>query len=411
MTKSNVALPTLSRRIIWPLVALLIIGLGIWWYSGSGSGSSGQAKKGGYGGVTPPVPVKIEIAKLQDLDIYLRGLGTVTAFATVTLRSRVQGELIEIPFKEGDKVKVGDLIARIDPRPYQVALDQAKGALAQDVSQYENAQLDLKRYQTLRDQKSIAGQTVDTQQALVKKYKALILTDQAAVDNAQLQLDFTRIIAPIPGRLGLRQFDVGNILVANDPQGIVVLTQTQPISMVFTLPESNLSDVREPLLAGKTLTVDAYDRADTKRLAQGVLMTVDNQIDVTTGTFKLKAQFANEDDALFPNQFVNVRVLVRTLKDVLTVAAAAVQQSSQGPFLYVLQADGSAAVKLVKVGPRAADRVAILEGIVAGDKVVLEGTDRLRAGSKVRVIGDDASQDAPALTPQSAKAKPGAAKP
>lgn len=377
------------RRLAWVLVALLLVGSAVWWYSSSKTSVS--EKKVGYAaGATPPVPVKVETAKVQDLDIYLRGLGTVTAFATVTVRSRVQGELVEIPFKEGDKVKAGDVIARIDPRPYKVALDQAKGTLAQDVSQYENAKLDLKRYETLKDQKSIAGQTVDTQKSLVKKYQAMILTDQAAVDNAQLQLDFTTIVAPISGRLGLRQFDVGNILVTNDPQGIVVLTQTQPISLVFTLPESNLSDVREPMLAGKTLTVDAYDRADTKRLGQGVLKTVDNQIDVTTGTFKLKAQFANDDDALFPNQFVNVRILVRTIKDALTVSPASVQQSSQGAFLYVLQADGTVAVKQVKVGSRSGDRIVILEGLSAGDKVVLEGTDRLRAGAKVRVIGDGA---------------------
>ena len=405
MSESNVARLVVRHRLVWALVALLLIGLAVWWFAGSRT--SIPEKKAGYAaGATPPVPVKIEIAKVQDLDIYLRGLGTVTAFATVTVRSRVQGELVEIPFKEGDKVKAGDLLARIDPRPYKVALDQAKGTLAQDVSQYENAKLDLKRYKTLKEQKSIAGQTVDTQMSLVKKYQAIILTDQAAVDNAQLQLDFTRIVAPISGRLGLRQFDVGNILVTNDPQGIVVLTQTQPISLVFTLPESNLSEVRDPMLAGKTLTVDAYDRADTKRLGQGVLMTVDNQIDVTTGTFKLKAQFANDDDALFPNQFVNVRILVRTLKDALTVSAASVQQSSQGAFLYVLQADGSAAVKQVKVGPRTGDRVVILEGITAGDKVVLEGTDRLRAGSKVRVIGDGSAPPASVSASDSASLNP-----
>jgi len=215
------------------------------------------------------------------------------------------------------------------------------------------------------------------------------LTDQAAVDNAQLQLDFTRIVAPIPGRLGLRQFDVGNILSSNDPQGIVVLTQTQPINVIFTLPESNLEEVRGPLLAGKKLTVDVYDRPDTKLLAQGYLTTVDNQIDVTTGTFKLKAQFTNEDDALFPNQFVNARILVKTIKDASTVSAASVQQSSQGPFVYVLQDDGTVAIKKVKIGATTGDRVVVLDGVSVGDKVVLEGTDKLRAGAKVRVIDDN----------------------
>ena len=224
----------------------------------------------------------------------------------------------------------------------------------------------------------------------LKKYQALMLTDQAAVDNAQLQLDFTRIVAPIPGRLGLRQFDVGNILTSNDPQGIVVLTQTQPINVIFTLPESSLEEVRAPLLAGKKLVVDVYDRPDTKRLAQGYLTTVDNQIDVTTGTFKLKAQFTNDDDALFPNQFVNARILVKTIKDAATVSAASVQQSSQGPFVYVLQDDGTVAIKKVKTGATTDDRVVVLDGVSVGDKVVLEGTDKLRAGAKVRVVDDNA---------------------
>ena len=319
------------RNLVWAAVILLVVGAGYWWYRGGDSARS--SAKGPPGGMTPPVPVKVETAKVQDLDIFLRGLGTVTAYATVTIRSRVQGQLIEIPFKEGDRVKAGDLLARIDPRPFQVALDQAKGTLAQDMAQYQNAKLDLQRYEKLRAQQSIAVQLVDTQRSLVAKFEGLIQSDKAAVDNAQLQLDFTRITAPIPGRLGLRQVDIGNLLVTNDPQGIVVITQTQPIAVVFTLPESDLPAVRDPVLAGQTLRVDAYDRADTRQLAQGKLLTADNQIDVTTGTFKLKAEFANEQDTLFPNQFVNVRILVRTVSNALTVPSAAIQQGSQGAFL------------------------------------------------------------------------------
>ena len=377
------------RNLLWAAAILLVVGAGYWWYQGGDAARS--SAKGPPGGMTPPVPVKVETAKVQELDIFLRGLGTVTAYATVTIRSRVQGQLIEIPFKEGDRVKEGDLLARIDPRPFQVALDQARGTMAQDMAQYQNAKLDLQRYETLRAQQSIAVQLVDTQRSLVAKFEGLIQSDKAAVDNAQLQLDFTRITAPIPGRLGLRQVDIGNILVTNDPQGIVVITQTQPIAVVFTLPESDLPAVREPVLAGNTLRVDAYDRADTRLLAQGKLLTADNQIDVTTGTFKLKAEFANEQDTLFPNQFVNVRIRVRTVSNALTVPSAAVQQGSQGAFLYVVTADGTAVVRPVKIGARSGDRTQIIEGVAAGDRIVLEGTDRLRSGSKIRVIGDDAA--------------------
>ena len=380
------------RNLVWAAAILLVVGAGYWWYQGGDAART--SAKGPPGGMTPPVPVKVETAKVQDLDIFLRGLGTVTAYATVTIRSRVMGQLIEIPFKEGDRVKAGDILARIDPRPFQVALDQAKGTLAQDVAQYENAKLDMQRYEKLQAQQSIAVQLVDTQRSLVAKFLGLTQSDKAAVDNAQLQLDFTQITAPIPGRLGLRQVDIGNLLVANDPQGIVVITQTQPIAVVFTLPEGDLPAVREPVLAGQTLRVDAYDRADTRLLAQGKLLTADNQIDVTTGTFKLKAEFANEQDALFPNQFVNVRILVRTVKDALTVPSAAVQQGSQGAFLYVVNGDGTAVVRPVKIGGRTGDRTQILEGIASGDRVVLEGTDRLRSGSKIRVIGDDPVQPA-----------------
>ena len=373
------------RNLIWLAVVLLVIGAGYWWYQ---AGESSRSAKGSPGGKTPPVPVKVETAKVQDLDIFLRGLGTVTAYATVTIRSRVQGQLIEIPFKEGDHVKQGDLLARIDPRPFQVALDQARGTLAQNMAQYENAKLDLQRYEKLRAQQSIAVQLVDTQRSLVAKFEGQIKSDKAAVDNAQLQLDFTRITAPISGRLGLRQVDIGNLLVTNDPQGIVVITQTQPIAVVFTLPESELPSVREPVLAGKTLRVDAYDRTDSRLLAQGKLLTADNQIDVSTGTIKLKAEFTNEGDVLFPNQFVNVRILVRTVPDALTVPSVAIQQGSQGAFLYVATADGTALVRPVKLGARSGDRTQILEGIAAGDRVVLEGTDRLRSGSSIRAVGD-----------------------
>ncbi len=383
MTERQLAVRKKRARWVWAVLAALVV-VAAWWLLAD---SKNNAGKGPPAGFVPMVPVKTEVARIEDLDIYLKGLGTVTAFNTVTVRSRVQGEIVSVQFKEGEQVKAGDLLAQIDPRSFQVSLNQAMGVLQQDQSQYENAKRDLERYKKLRKQDSIAPQLLDTQQALVQKFEGLIKSDQAAVDNARLQLDYTRITAPISGRLGLRRVDAGNLVVANDPQGVVVITQTQPIAVVFTLAESDLPAVRQPMIAGQVLQVDAYDRADLVRLAQGTLVTVDNQIDVTTGTIKLKAQFTNQDDALFPNQFVNVRMKVRTDKDVLTIPAGALQQGNQGAFLYVVLPDDTAAVRQVKLGARSGDRVAIVEGLVAGDRVVLEGTDRLRAGAKVRVIG------------------------
>ena len=349
------------------------------------------------------VPVRVAMARLGDLDINLRALGTVTALNTVTVRSRASGELVEVLFTEGQKVHAGDLLALIDPRPYEVALEQALGQQQQNISQYEIAKRDLTRYQNLRKQDSIAPQQVDAQTAMVGKMAGIIRGDQAAVDNARLQLEYTRIVAPIPGRLGLRQVDAGNLLSANDPQGLVVITQTQPINVLFTLPEADLPAVRQARQAGegsqegkdgKPLEVQVYDRSNTRLLATGQLATIDNQIDVTTGTVKLKAEFENLDDALFPNQFVNVRLRVETLKAVVTLPAAAILQGSQGPFVYVVNSDNTVSVKPVTLGARSGDEVAVLSGVDVGQRVVLEGTDRLRDGSRVRVP-DTGSGDRP----------------
>lgn len=376
-----------ARRLPWGwiVVVLALLAGGMYWWSTSTNKPA--SPKGPPSGMTPMVPVRVQAAVSESLDIYLRGLGTVTAFNTVTVRSRVQGELMEVLFKEGDSVRAGDVLARIDPRPFEVALNQALGAQQQNEAQYENAKRDLQRYQTLRKQDSIAPQLLDTQLALVRKFEGLIKSDQATVDNARLQLSYTTITAPIAGRLGLRRVDAGNLVNANDPAGVVVITQTQPIAVMFTLPENDLPAVREPMLTGQTLAVDAYDRADMNRLAQGKLLSIDNQIDIATGTVKLKAEFANQTDALFPNQFVNVRMKVRTLQNALTIPAASVQQGNRGAFVYVVEADDTAAVKPVKIGDRSGERVVVLDGIKVGDRVVLEGTDRLRAGAKVRVIG------------------------
>lgn len=357
-----------------------------------------SAKQGGPGGraggrppmaamANLPVPVRIATAAQQDIDIFLRSLGTVTAYNTVTVRSRVSGELVDVAFQEGQQVKAGDLLAQVDPRAFQVALDQARGTQMQNLAQLENARRDLQRYQALFKQDSIARQQVDTQAALVRQYEGAVKSDQANVDNAKLQLDYARITAPISGRLGLRQVDRGNLVSSADTNGLVVITQTQPISVVFTLPETQLPEVRTELAAGKTLTVDAYDRADTRRIATGTLETLDNQIDVATGTLKLKARFDNADDALFPNQFVNVRLHVLTRKDVTAIPTAAVQQGSAGAFVFLVQDDNTIAVRQVKLGAINSGMVAVNEGLKPGDRVVTEGTDRLRAGAKVEILG------------------------
>ncbi|MCY1200859.1 MAG: MdtA/MuxA family multidrug efflux RND transporter periplasmic adaptor subunit [Achromobacter veterisilvae] len=385
-----------TRRRLAGLAVVLLVAAGIAWLVLRPSAKPGGAGgPGGRAGGRPPagamasmaVPVRIATATQQDIDIYLKSLGTVTAYNTVTVRSRVSGELVEVAFQEGQLVKAGDLLAQVDPRAFQVALDQARGTQMQNLAQLENARRDLQRYQALFKQDSIAKQQVDTQAALVRQYEGTVKSDQANVDNARLQLEYARITAPISGRLGLRQVDRGNLVSSSDTNGLVVITQTQPISVVFTLPETQLPEVRAELAAGKTLAVDAYDRADTRRIATGQLETLDNQIDVTTGTLKMKARFDNNDDALFPNQFVNVRLHVLTRKDVTAIPTAGIQQGSAGAFVFLVQADNTVQVRQVKLGAINNGMVAVNEGLQPGDRVVVEGTDRLRAGAKVEVVG------------------------
>jgi multidrug efflux system membrane fusion protein len=362
-------------------------------HRGGGAAGAGGARPGGRPGamagmVEPAVPVRVYAASTQNVDISLPALGTVTAYNTVTVRSRVDGELVQVNFKEGQRVKAGDVLAQIDPRPFNVQLQQALGQQQQNLAQLENARRDLARYQALYKQDSIARQQVDTQAALVRQFEGTIKTDQANVDNARLQLTFARITAPIDGRLGLRQVDPGNLVSSGDTTGLVVITQTQPIAVIFTLPETQLPEVRDQLRAGNTLRVDAYDRANIKRLATGVLETLDNQIDVTTGTVKLKARFDNADDALFPNQFVNVRLLVETRKGQTVIPSGSVQRGSQGPFVYVAQPDNTVAVRPLQLGPVSGELVVVTEGLQPGERVVTEGTDRLRAGARIEVVTD-----------------------
>jgi multidrug efflux system membrane fusion protein len=323
-------------------------------------------------------------AQVGDIPIYLSGLGTVVPMRTVTVRSRVDGELLRVNFTEGQYVKEGELLAQVDPRPFQVQLDQAEGQLIKDQALLANARIDLERYRTLFQQDSIASQQVDTQAALVRQYEGAVRTDQAMVDNGRLQLSYARITAPISGRLGLRQTDPGNIVHAADASGVVVITEVQPITVVFTLPQDNLPAVLQRL-KGVKLAVEAWDRGFRTRLASGELLTVDNVIDITTGTVKLKAKFANSDLALFPNQFVNARMLLDTRSGVITIPSAALQRGSQGSFVYVVKEDNTVSVRPVKLGPADAERVAVESGLAEGERVVTDGMDRLREGARVQV--------------------------
>ncbi len=372
-----------SRRLVISLVLLLVVVLGVGW-SLRGAGRPGS-RGGPSARANMAVPVRVVAASTRDMAIFLRSLGTVTAYNTVTVRSRVSGELVKVAFQEGQRVQAGDLLAQIDPRAFDVALAQARGVQQQNLAQLENARRDLKRYKALYAQDSIARQQLETQAALVHQYEGTVKSDQATVDNAKLQLTYARITAPISGRLGLRLVDEGNLVSTSDTNGLVVITQTQPIAVVFTLPETQLPQVLASVRTGHTLTVEAYDRADLRPIAMGTLETVDNQIDVTTGTVKLKARFDNADEALFPNQFVNTRLHVQTLKNAAVIPAAAVQRGSIGAFVFLLQADSTVIVQPVELGPADADMMVVKQGLKPGDQVVIEGTDRLRTGTKVEV--------------------------
>jgi len=392
--------PTSRRWLVGLRVVLIVIGV-CWWLwpstsknaqtaqSAGQTGRSGMMRPG-FGGSTLPVPVRVSDVTRGDFPVYYKALGTVTALNTINVRSRVAGELVKVNFKEGQMVKAGDLLAEIDPRSYQNALLQAEGTLLQNQAQLRNAQVDVQRYRGLYAQDSIAKQTLDTAEALVSQLQGTVKTNQAAVNDARLNLDFTKIRAPISGRVGLRQLDMGNLVAANDTTALVVITQTEPIVVSFTLPESDLALVLARYRSGASLPVQAWDRGDRKQLAVGVLSSIDNQIDITTGTLKFKALFENRDQSLFPNQFVNVRLLAETLKNVVLAPAAAIQYGTNGSFVYALDGDNKVKIRTIKVGVTDGDVSVIDEGLAPGDRVVLEGTDRLRDGGAVEVVSDSA---------------------
>ncbi len=386
------------RGIIWILFFLIIAGVTGYavWRAGqpgaipqqqNGGGRNGGGKKGrGGGNNLGPVPVVTAKVARADVPVYLSGLGNVAAFYTVTVKSRVDGQLMKVNFNEGDLVKEGQVLMEIDPRPYQVALEQAQGTQAHDQALLDNAKLDLARYQTLLEEDAIPKQQLDTQRALVAQYEGNIKQDQANIDSARLNLTYSKVTAPITGRVGLRLVDPGNIIHSSDQTGMVVITQLQPIQVQFTIPEDSLPQVLQKMRAGARLPVDAYNRDNSMKLASGLFQTVDNQIDSSTGTSKLKAVFPNTDSALFPNQFVNIRLLVDTLKQRLVVPAVAIQNGQQGTFVYTVDPETSHVhLKTVQVGTVGQDTAEIRSGVAEGEQVVIDGTDRLDEGTQVRI--------------------------
>jgi len=377
------------RRWRWWLAALVVLlaAIGIYALVNKPGAAEPRASKQGPGQnpAARSLPVVAAPVKTGDIGVYLNGLGSVVPTYTVTVKSRVDGQLMRVLFQEGQLVHAGDLLAEIDPRPFQVQLEQAEGQLARDDALLKNAKVDLERYRVLVEQDSIPKQQLDTQESLVRQYEAALKMDQSQIDNAKLQLTYSRITAPVSGRLGLRLVDPGNMVHATDTNGLVVLTQLQPITVVFTIPEDSLPQVLKKLHAGDKLMVEAYDREQKVKLATGTLLTVDNQIDPTTGTVRLKALFKNEDGVLFPNQFVNARLLVDMKRDVTVLPLVAVQRGAQGPFVYVVNPDHSVSVRQVALGATQGDNAAVDSGVKPGDMVVVDGADKLRDGAKVDV--------------------------
>ncbi len=357
------------------------------------AGRGGAA--GRYGDV--PQAVRTAPAVTGDMPVVLNELGTVTPLATVTVQTQISGYLQQVAFTEGQMVKPGDFLAQIDPRPYQAALETAQGTLAHDQALLAASRIDLARYQKLASQDSIARQQVDTQAALVKQYEGSVLSDQGSVDTQKTNLIYCHITAPVAGRVGLRQVDQGNYVTPSLTNGLVVITQLQPISVIFTVPEDALPQIMPRLAAGVKLPVTASDRADSHKLAEGVMAVLDNQVDTTTGTVKIRAMFDNTDGALFPNQFVNVQLLVNTIEMTVLVPTAAIQRGVPGTYVFVVKPDDTVSVQPVTIGPSDGTNTAVLKGLSVGEAVVIDGTDRLHEGAKVTV---------PAATPPGADATP-----
>jgi membrane fusion protein, multidrug efflux system len=381
----------LWRQRYWiALLAMALLGAGIYvFFAQSGEAQAPRTQQGA--GAARAIPVVTAKAKTGEMNVYLTGLGTVTPLNTVTVKSRVDGQLMRVLFHEGDIVTAGALLAEIDPRPFQVQLAQAEGQQAKDQALLKNAQLDLERYKVLFQQDSIAKQLLDTQEALVRQDEAALKIDQGQIDSARLQLTYSHITAPLSGRVGLRLVDPGNIVHANDANGLIVITEIDPISVIFAIPEDSLPQVQQAMRGGRQLPVEAYDRDLKHKLATGSLMTIDNQIDPTTGTVKFKAVFPNKEGALFPNQFVNARLLVNTVRNVVLVPNAAIQHSPQSAFVYVVKRDNTVEARNVQVEGSEGDQTSISRGLSAGEIVVTDGVDKLQPGAKVALRGSQSA--------------------
>jgi membrane fusion protein, multidrug efflux system len=364
------------------IALLIVIGGGILALPGSRRSTAGAQ-----GGVSAPprVSVVVAAARTRDVGVYLNGLGAVTPLNTVTVRSRVDGELIAVRFQEGQIVSSGALLAEIDPRPFEAQLTQFEGQLERDQALLDNARLDLKRFQVLVTTDAVPRQQLDTQASLVHQLEGTVKNDQGQIEATKVQLVYCRITSPIAGRVGLRLVDPGNIVHAADTGGLVIITQLQPITVIFTIPEDSIPTVLEQLQRGVRLPVEAYDREYRRKLAEGALLTIDNQVDPTTGTVRLKAQFPNTDNRLFPSQFVNARLLIETRRGATVVPTAAIQQSPRGSFVYVLRPDRTVGIRQVTVGVTDGDDVSVERGLAVGEQVVVEGAERLRDGAAIEL--------------------------
>ncbi len=394
-----------KKRRRWGVLLLLVVaaGAGWWMYTRQAPQQAPQRRAD----LAAATPVVAAAAALGDIDITLNALGTVTSLATVTIRSQISGYLFRVAYEEGQIVKKGDLLAEIDSRPYELALALAQGSLARDKALLATAQLDLKRYQDLAKTNAVPRQQLDTQASLVVQYEATLLSDQAQIDTAKLNIAYCHIVAPVSGRVGLRLVDQGNYVTPGDATGLVVITQLQPISVIFTTAEDNLPQIQKRLRANATLQATAFDRTGVTKLSVGELKTLDNQIDTTTGTVKLRALFANEDDNLFPNQFVNIRLLVDVVHEATIIPTSAVQRGAPGTFVYLVDADSTVSVKPIDLGPSSGERVAVRSGLSPGDRVVIDGADRLRNGAKVVIRdGPPGAAAAASSSPPSAAATP-----
>jgi len=385
-----------GHRWLWIVALAVVIAVAFWYFRGSRSSTEAQGPGGPGGAATGKgqgrqgagaggfaVPVVVASAQRGDLPVYFNGLGTVTAFNTVTVRSRVDGQITKINFQEGQFVHQGQDLVDIDSRPFQVQLEQAEGQLAKDQAQLRDVQVNYERFQLLYKEGVIPKQQVDTQGAQVGQFEGSIKGDQGAIDSAKLQIVYSHVTAPISGRVGLRLVDVGNIVHATDSTGLLVITQLQPIAVIFSLPQDQLPQVASRLQRGEQLVVDAYDRDDSTKIESGKLLTIDNQIDTTTGTYKLKSVFSNDRNTLFPNQFVNVHLLADVKRNLVIVPAPAIQRGPQGTYVYVVQSGNTAKIQSVTIAQSTADKVGLSAGVNPGDSVVVDGQDKLQDGSKI----------------------------